>query len=218
MQQIGGLFKNNDYHDVTLVVEHIEVPAHKCILAARSHYFRTLLYPVCGSATEITILEVKLSDSNNVEENAPFEAFMYVLKFIYTGCVSFDKIDNSNITKVLILAHQYGIEELESGLASYLIKNLTMQNCCAALNSACQLHLTLLKDATLKIMDQNATEVLNSNNFKTLTQESLNALLERDSFYVPEMEIFKAVLEWHRRSDSDIQVSSHKLFINDLWL
>lgn len=37
---IGKLFSNTDYSDVTLVVEGVEFQAHKIILAARSDYFR----------------------------------------------------------------------------------------------------------------------------------------------------------------------------------
>jgi BTB/POZ domain-containing protein 9 len=37
---IGNLFNNTDYCDVTLVVEGVEFKVHKIILAARSEYFR----------------------------------------------------------------------------------------------------------------------------------------------------------------------------------
>jgi BTB/POZ domain-containing protein 9 len=37
---IGNLFNNTDYCDVTLVVEGVEFRVHKIILAARSEYFR----------------------------------------------------------------------------------------------------------------------------------------------------------------------------------
>ncbi len=41
---VGALFEDTDYCDVTLVVEGVEMRAHKIILAARSEYFRALLY------------------------------------------------------------------------------------------------------------------------------------------------------------------------------
>ena len=39
-EHIGALFLNDEYSDVTLVVEHHRFHAHKVILAARSEYFR----------------------------------------------------------------------------------------------------------------------------------------------------------------------------------
>lgn len=39
-EHIGGLFLNDEYSDVTLVVESNRFNAHKVILAARSEYFR----------------------------------------------------------------------------------------------------------------------------------------------------------------------------------
>ena len=37
---IGALFMQEDYSDMTLLVENEQFPAHKVILAARSEYFR----------------------------------------------------------------------------------------------------------------------------------------------------------------------------------
>lgn len=213
LQQIGELCQNSNYSDVTFIIEQNELPAHKCILAARSPYFRAMLYTIGDESTRSTTTtrdnRVKMHlNSNNIELKVPLEAFKHMLKFFYTGHVSLNKLEQSIILDLLSLAHDFSIEELESGISAYLIKSLTLQNCCAVLDAACSHNLTLLKDATLLFMDQHATEVLNSSHFKILTPKSLTSLLVRDTFYVAEIEIFKAVLEWrkHEESDSDIQV------------
>jgi len=41
---IGSLYNKTDYCDITLIIEGVELQAHKIILAARSEYFRALLY------------------------------------------------------------------------------------------------------------------------------------------------------------------------------
>ena len=43
-EHIGALFLNDEYSDVTLVVESHRFHAHKVILAARSEYFRYIIY------------------------------------------------------------------------------------------------------------------------------------------------------------------------------
>lgn len=64
-----------------------------------------------------------------------------------------------------------------------------------------------LSDHCMTFMDGIATEMLTSSNFKTLSQDTLCTLLERDSFFAPEVEIFKAVNEWYNNNpDADIEV------------
>lgn len=60
--------------DVTFIVEEREIPAHRAVLAASSSYFRALLY---GGLAESTQTVIKL--------NIPFEAFQYLLEYIYHG-------------------------------------------------------------------------------------------------------------------------------------
>lgn len=57
-------------------------------------------------------------------------------------------------------------------------------------------------------MDLNATDILKHETFKTLSQDSLCGLLERNSFFAPEVSIFVAVEDWCKNnSDVDPEVS-----------
>jgi len=60
--------------------------AHKVILAARSDYFRALLF---GGLKESSLTEIELKDT-------PLAAFKQLLRYIYTGQVS---ILNSSFLK-----------------------------------------------------------------------------------------------------------------------
>ncbi|XP_023340919.1 BTB/POZ domain-containing protein 9 [Eurytemora carolleeae] len=42
--QLNKLYLSDEYSDITLVVQNSRFSAHKVILAARSEYFRALLY------------------------------------------------------------------------------------------------------------------------------------------------------------------------------
>lgn len=74
------------------------------------------------------------------------------------------------------------------------------------LNSFTELLITLflfrlyeLHNLTLichNFIDRNAKELLNHESFRQLSRESLCSLLERDSFFAPEIEIFEAVKDW----------------------
>lgn len=76
-EHIGALYLNDEYSDVTLIVEKQPFSAHKVILAARSDYFRALLF---GGMKESSEDEIELKDT-------PLAAFKQLLRYIYTGQV-----------------------------------------------------------------------------------------------------------------------------------
>lgn len=194
---MGQLCMNTDYSDVTFLVENAKLPAHKVLLAARSSYFRAMLY---GGLAETTQTEIELK--------VPLDAFKALLEYIYTGHMSLLQMKEENILDTLGLANQYGFEALESAISSYLTKNLSLKNCCAILDAARLYSLQTLATVCMTFMDRNSTDLLGHITFKTLSQDSLCSLLERDSFFAPEVQIFNAVYDWCKHNpNSDIEVS-----------
>lgn len=180
-----NLYLNPECSDVTFVVEGEKLPAHKSILAGRSSYFRAMLF---GGLAEATQREVSL--------NVPLDTFKIILKYVYSGCLSLRKIEDEEILELLGLTDEYGIDVLKLAIAADLKANIHLENCCSILDAALLYKLQTLSDACLKFMDRNATEVLGSSGFKTLSQDSLCALLDRDSFFASEVNILNAVSEW----------------------
>jgi BTB/POZ domain-containing protein 9 len=78
LDDIGTLYLSDDYSDITLVVNGQRFNAHKVILAARSQYFRALLF---GGLKESTQNEIELKEPI-------LPAFKELLKYIYTGHIS----------------------------------------------------------------------------------------------------------------------------------
>ena len=77
---LGNLFNKPDYSDIELIVESEHFYGHRTILAARSAYFRALLYgglreSQCNNHT-IEIKECKSA------------SFKILLRYIYTGRVN----------------------------------------------------------------------------------------------------------------------------------
>lgn len=187
---------NSELSDVTFTVERVKFPAHRNILAARSPYFRALL---CGGLSEST--------QNDIDLAVPLEAFKALLKYVYTGSMSLSKMKLEDIMDTLELAHQYGFEALESAISAYLTESVSQSNCCEILDVAQLYNLQTLSDACITFMEQNAKDFLVSSGFKMLSQDSLCALLKRDSFFVPEIDIFNAVSEWYKQNpNANIEV------------
>uniref|UniRef100_A0A0K8TP45 BTB/POZ domain-containing protein 9 n=1 Tax=Tabanus bromius TaxID=304241 RepID=A0A0K8TP45_TABBR len=183
--QMAQLCISEDYSDVVFIVENQRLPAHKVILAARSEYFRALLY---GGLSETSQTEIQLK--------IPLEAFKALLRYIYSGHMSLSQMKEENILDTLGLANQYGFTELELAISEYLRQILSLNNVCAILDAARLYDLEGLTNVCYTFMDRNASEILAHETFKQLSKESLEEVLRRDSFFAPEVQIFIAVSEW----------------------
>lgn len=84
----------------------------------RSSYFRALLY---GGLAETTQRDINLK--------VPLEAFKGLMKYVYTGCMSLNKMKEEHILDALGLAHKYGFEDLELAISTYLTGNVSQKNC-----------------------------------------------------------------------------------------
>ncbi|XP_046451112.1 protein roadkill-like [Daphnia pulex] len=117
---IGNLFNNETFSDVTFKVFGQEFKAHKNILAARSEVFAAMFeYPT------------KKQSSNKVEIVEIFyepDVFEEVLRFIYTGLVPLDKME-SMADLLLEAANEYSLEKLKISCENHEIHNMSADAC-----------------------------------------------------------------------------------------
>lgn len=184
-EHIGSLCLSSEYSDVTLIVEGQRIPAHKVILAASSDYFRALLY---GGMRE--------TNQSEVELQAPLQAFKALLRYVYSGHMGLSMLREDTVLDMLGLAHQFNFQELEAAISDYLRQVLALRNVCSVLDAARLYGLESLMDYCYNFLDKNATDILQHESFLQLSVEALHGLLERDSFFAPEVDIFKAVCNW----------------------
>ncbi|CAH0552089.1 unnamed protein product [Brassicogethes aeneus] len=196
-ENLASLCLSHEYSDIILVVEGQKLHAHKVILAARSDYFRALLY---GGLKESTQAEIVLPD-------APLKAFKFLLKYIYTGHMFLMTLKEDVILDVLGLAHQYGFQDLEAAISDILKQLLALRNVCAILDTAHLFGLDKLVSVCHNFLDRHATEILQHESFLQLSQRSLIELLERDSFFAPEVEIFRGVCHWCKANEDSNDLS-----------
>ncbi|XP_032664988.1 BTB/POZ domain-containing protein 9 [Odontomachus brunneus] len=195
-EDVGALYRSEDYSDVTLVVAGQKFNTHKLILAARSEYFRALLF---GGMRE--------SMQNVIElPSATLPAFKGLLKYIYTGRMSLTNERDEVILDTLGLAHLYGFLDLEAAISDYLREILSIKNVCLIIDTAFLYQLEFLTRVCLEYMDKHAPEVIQHENFLQLSPEALKKLISRDSFYAPEIDIFLAVEMWVK-ANPDVNAS-----------
>jgi len=193
---LGKLYLNDEYSDILLVLDdNQKIPAHKVVLAARSEYFRALLY---GGMRESSQSEVKLVET-------PHVAFKHLLKYIYTGNLSLHNFKEDLILDILGLAHLYGFLDLEHSISAYLKAVLCVKTVCLIYDTASLYQLQDLAQASLMFMDRHAAEVLNHETFLSLSELAVKSIISRDSFCAAEVDIFKAVDSWSKSNPGDIR-------------
>ena len=186
---IGALFLNDEYSDVALIVEGQCFRAHRVILAARSEYFRALLF---GGMKESRLEDIELRDT-------PLQAFRQLLRYIYTGHMSLANQKDELILDILGLAHQYGFTDLETAISDYLrLSLLSIRNVSLIYDTASLYQLQNLVNACCSFVDRNASEVIKHESLTALTASSFQAIISRDSFCAPEVDIFLAAWNWDK--------------------
>lgn len=184
---IGNLFNNTDYCDITLIVEGIEFRVHKIILAARSEYFRALLF---SGMKETNCESIELNDAKS-------DAFQLLLRYIYTGKISLRNEKEESVIDLLSLVHQYGLIELQKSISDYLESILDIKNVCSIYDIASLYQLVSLQETCARCIDKNCAVLIKQNTLLNLSCDSLASIISRDSFSLPEVEIFNVVKEWH---------------------
>ncbi|RZC41761.1 BTB and/or BACK domain containing protein, partial [Asbolus verrucosus] len=173
------------------------------ILAARSEYFEALLY---NGSEESNQSELTFND---ISPNA----FRMLLKYIYTGSVTMVPSNIDLTLEMMGLAHQYSFPDVESAIIKKLKTMLNLTNICSILYMANVYNLNELREVCHVFMDKHALEILKCDCFNELTQVSMIKLLQRDTFFAPEGEIFKSVAKWCKVNNDvdDLVVKSVRL-------
>jgi len=190
---IGNLFNSNDYCDIKLKVEDTIFEAHKIVLAARSDYFRALLYSGMRETN---------SDVVEINEAKP-DAFKLLLRYIYTGKISLRNEKEEAIIDLLSLVHQYGLLELQRSISDYLESILEIKNVCSIYDISSLYQLKSLQETSARFIDKNCAILTKQNAFLNLSGDSLTSIISRDSFSLSEIEIFNIVKEWHKFNNLD---------------
>jgi len=162
-----NLLNNTElYTDIVFKVgsgeSEVKINAHKNILAARSLYFKTLFQSGMKETVENTI---------TIDDEVSSDAFLAVLKYLYSGNESFITPEVS--FELLPLSEKYFLPDLKWICASNLEDNISADNV-ASMMSAAELHeCTKLVNSCLTFISNNHQEVIKTEGFKNLPQQLL---------------------------------------------
>lgn len=185
--QTRALYQSQEFADVTFIVENRRFHVHRVVLAARSEYFRALLFG--GMKEAKPQVEIDLKDTTS-------SAFDALLKYVYSGKIFLSNFKDETVLDLLGLAHKYGFLALESGIQGYLKSILSIQNAAFIFDVSALYQLNDLYQTSLRFLDRSAADILSTEGFSCLSKSALLDVIKRDSFCAPEVQIFQAVAEW----------------------
>ena len=166
--------------------------AHKYVLAISSPVFTEMFYTKSKKATESIYLP-----EHSSEAIAGFFGFIYKEE-----CPT----DYEKDLDVLCLIKQYQVVSFDVLCSTSFERTVEVQKSCKFLDQFLEMKAKALAEICLGKLDLYTEEYFASEYFLNIKQSTLGILLDRDTLYYNETDIFKAVMKW-----ADHQCSNQSL-------
>ncbi|KAL9980116.1 hypothetical protein ACROYT_G008659 [Oculina patagonica] len=184
------MFNNDLFSDVKFVVRSANgeseskqmIPAHKFVLSISSPVFEAMFYGELAESKD----SIELPDCE-------YESLLELFRYMYSDEAS---LSGSNVMGVLYLAKKYMVPSLAVKCAEYLQSNLEPSNVFNILSAAQKYDEKDLVDQCWKVIDEHTAEAVKSEGFDAIERSLLEAVVERDTLNIEEVELFKAVNLW----------------------
>ena len=158
------------------------ITAHKFVLSIGSPVFEAMFY---GELVE-TKDTIQLPDCD-------YESLLELLRYLYSDEVN---LSGSNVLGVLYLAKKYMVPSLADKCKDYLQDKLDPSNVFTILPTAQKYEEKNLVDRCWKVIDSQTEEALKSDGFETIEKTLLEALVQRETLEIKEVELFKGCDRW----------------------
>ncbi|XP_011408180.2 PREDICTED: kelch-like protein 20, partial [Amphimedon queenslandica] len=170
--------------DVTLLVQGVEIKAHKIVLAASSHYFRSMF---AGDMIESRSSSVELKD---VEP----DAISLLVEYSYTSQL---EITSNNVQSVMAAASIFDFPFVLEATAKFLATHLHPSNCLGMRAFGRTYGSEALVNAASRHFRNHFTDAIKSEEFLQLPPEVFSELLDSDEVNVrTEEDIFRSLELW----------------------
>ncbi|CAB4440829.1 unnamed protein product [Rhizophagus irregularis] len=218
-----SIFENSKYSDVTIKVgkgnNPKEFKAHSFVLKVRSKFFEK----------EIKKKENSNSSNNNVtlfiREDFNFEAFEYVLKYLYSGSFNLVSKDINFILDMLVISEFINLIILINVLQKYLVekRKKELDNYFSIVHKTCSKcqsfeELRTYCDKTAQLYP---TTIFKADDFTTLDKDLLIFILENKKNKLYEIQKWDYIIKWGITQNSsplpEISSSSSSIHNTSLW-
>jgi leucine-zipper-like transcriptional regulator 1 len=164
MSDLRGMVNNEDFSDVTFLVEDTPVWGHKLLLA-RCDYFKAML---CGDMREASGDPVVIPDIQK-------KVFLTILEYLYTDEVV---LDADNAMDLFQAADQFGIGRLKNLCENTILKNITIDNAASVLYAADMFNAKELREKCLSFILVHFAEVTKTPAFEEMGRTNIELVFE----------------------------------------
>ena len=158
------------------------ITAHKFVLSIGSPVFEAMFY---GELAE-TKDTIQLPDCD-------YESLLELFRYLYSDEVN---LSGSNVLGVLYLAKKYMVPSLADKCKDYLQDKLDPSNVFTILPTAQKYEEKNLVDRCWKVIDSQTEQALKSDGFETIEKTLLEALVQRETLEIKEVELFEGCDRW----------------------
>ncbi|XP_068748220.1 BTB/POZ domain-containing protein 6-like [Montipora capricornis] len=188
------MFNNDLFSDVKFVVRKSDseseskqaIPAHKFMLSIGSPVFEAMFYGELAETSD----SIELPDCE-------YESLLELFRYLYSDEVN---LSGSNVMGVLYLAKKYIVPSLAVKCTEYLLDNSDPSNVFTILLSARKYDEKKLMDRCWDMIDKQTESAVKSEGFAIIDRPLLEELVERDTLNIPEVELFKGVVQWANKT------------------
>ncbi|EXX74974.1 hypothetical protein RirG_046090 [Rhizophagus irregularis DAOM 197198w] len=202
LEDFLNLFENSEDYNVKIEVGRTpnvrEFEAHSIILSARSNYFQKAFLNYWANSEEKPIIFKQPNISPSI--------FEILLKYIYTGLISFDnKVNKLNLVDVIIAADELELRDIVQQLEKQLLQNESdWQFPKDFIKIHQQKQFPKLYNFALGFICRNPKIIFESEDFLRMDETILIQLLKCDYLELKEIEIWKYVINWGIKNTDSI--------------
>lgn len=164
--QMRALVDDEEYSDVTFLVEDQPVYAHRAILAQRCDHFAAMFRSGMKEACERM---VPIPDTSR-------RVFLLLLEYIYTDTV---KVDVEHAIELYIASDMYQLDRLRDMCCTVVKRNLNAENAGPLLQSASENHCQILRDVCMAYVVENFDIVSKTEGIKQVSHSLLLEILSQ---------------------------------------
>ncbi|RWS25923.1 hypothetical protein B4U80_13025, partial [Leptotrombidium deliense] len=197
---IKDLYLDSELADVYFVCGKELVPGHKVIVAKSSDYFKNLLYK-----------DEKNKNSREIEIFSSAVVFKVVLQFIYTGIVEIDTFTDLQVIELHSICRMITIQPILDIVVQKLNSaEFNFENIAKYFEPVKNTPSLEYVNKFWSFVDSNAERIVKDKKvFNTFSYEFIQEIIQRDTFEVTEIVLFKAINNWHKERNVDN--------MNDIW-
>jgi alpha-tubulin suppressor-like RCC1 family protein len=135
------------------------IPAHRCVLAARSPYFKMMFGSGMSEAQKGGVIEIS---------DTPAVVFLAILEYLYSSAIS---LDPTYVVDLFVASHKYRISALKQQCEVFVSDNLDTENVLSLLEISTLYDSPTLRAACKDFIRSHYKDVVASSEFVTLSPD-----------------------------------------------